>query len=40
MKLPREVASRLTNEIMLNFERDEALRLSAVDSDHISMKED
>ncbi len=40
LKLPKEVAIRLTKDVVLNFERDEPLRLVAIDSDHVSIKED
>ncbi len=40
LKLPKEVANRLNKEVVLNFERDEPLRLTAMDSDHVSVKED
>ncbi len=37
IKLPKEVANSLNNELELNFERDEPLRLAVVDVDHITV---
>jgi hypothetical protein len=38
MKLPEEIAHRLYKEVILNFERDQSLKLTP-ENDNISVKE-